>query len=80
MRKLNKREILIIGVSVPVLAVIIYIYAIVFLDYFGGHNAGIRIFILRMCIVPPILVFGWVYLILRYAGEKNFIHERFTWY
>lgn len=78
MRKLKSNEAFAFGVLVPVVAIIVYIYTIVHLGYFGGINPSIRVFLSQTLIVAFLTVV-WIYLILRYAGERNFVHEQFSW-
>lgn len=78
MRKLKKHEALLISIFVFVIAIVLYVYAFVALGYITFPNPDIKMFLLWIAI-PVITVFVGPYLILRYAGERNFVHEPFSW-
>ena len=74
MRKLKEGETFVASVLVPVAWILLYVYAIVDLGWFGGTFVNIFVFMAQM-FSGIMVLFLLIYLILKYAGEKDILHK-----
>ena len=74
MRKLKEGETFVASVFVPVAWILLYVYAIVDLGWFGGAFVNIFVFMAQM-FGGIMVLFLLIHLILKYAGEKDISHK-----